>query len=101
MNFRRARYLAAVLEICTRDGKFELLSRPTKTKMKLMKQWIVWPMLAVALAMTAGCEKGTGEKVGEKIDNAAEKTKDGVKDAAEKTGEVLKDAGDKVKDAVK
>ena len=54
-----------------------------------MKQWIVWPMLALALVLTAGCEKGTGEKVGESIDKAAEKTKDGVKDAA-----------DKVKDAV-
>jgi hypothetical protein len=66
-----------------------------------MKQWIVWPMLAVALVLTAGCEKGPAEKVGEKIDSAAEKTKEGVKDAAEKTGEVLKDAGDKVKEAVK
>lgn len=64
-----------------------------------MKQWIVWPMLAAALVLTSGCEKGTGEKVGEKIDNAAEKTKDGVKTAVDKTGEALKDAGEKVKDA--
>jgi hypothetical protein len=55
-----------------------------------MKKWIVWPMLAVALVLTAGCEKGAAEKAGEKIDNAAEKT-----------GDALKDAGDKVKDAVK
>lgn len=64
-----------------------------------MKQWIVLPMLAAALVLTSGCEKGTGEKIGEKLDTAAEKTKEGVKDAAEKTGEALKDAGEKVKDA--
>lgn len=66
-----------------------------------MKQWIIWPMLAVALAWTAGCEKGTGEKVGEKIDNAAEATKEGVKDAADKTGDALKTAGDKLKETAK
>ena len=62
-----------------------------------MKQWIVWPMLAVALVLTAGCEKGTGEKIGENIDKAAEKTKDGLEKAADKTGDALKDAGDKLK----
>ena len=66
-----------------------------------MKQWIVWPMLALALVLTPGCEKGTGEKVGEKIDNAAEKTKEGVKDAADKTGDALKTAGDKLKETAK
>lgn len=66
-----------------------------------MKQWIVLPVMVAALVLTAGCEKGTGEKVGEKLDNAAEKTKDGLEKAADKTGEALKDAGDKVKDAVK
>ncbi len=54
-------------------------------------------MLAVALMLTAGCEKGTGERVGENIDRAAEKTKDGLEKAADKTGDALKDAGDKLK----
>ena len=49
-------------------------------------------MLAVfsvfGLLTITGCEKGPAEKVGEKIDNAAEKTVDAAKDA----GEAVKDA---------
>ena len=68
---------------------------------KLMKQWIVLPMFVAALVLTAGCEKGTGEKVGEKLDNAAEKTGEVLKDAADKTGDALKTAGDKLKETAK
>jgi len=66
-----------------------------------MKQWIVWPLLAAALVMGQGCKEGSGETAGEKLDRAAEKTKEGVKDAADKTGDAFKKAGDKVKDATK
>ena len=69
--------------------------------MRLMKQLLVLPMLAAALVLTAGCEKGTGETAGEKVDHAVEKTKEGAKDAADKTGEVLKKAADKTGDALK
>ena len=64
-----------------------------------MKQWIVWTLLVVALVLAPGCKKD--ETIGEKIDNAAETTKDGVKKAVEKTGDAAKDVGDKIKDAVK
>ena len=47
-------------------------------------------VLAFAVAGLTACDKGPGEKTGEKIDNAAKKA-----------GEKLQDAGDKVKDAVK
>ena len=63
-----------------------------------MKHWIIWPMLVVAL-VTGGCKKD--ETVGEKIDNAADKTKEGMKKAADKTADAAKDAADKVKDATK
>jgi len=66
-----------------------------------MKQWIVWPVMAVALALTAGCEKDSGEKAGKELDKAAAATKEGAKNAADKTGDALKDAGNKVKDAAK
>jgi hypothetical protein len=66
-----------------------------------MKKWMIGPMLAVALVMGSGCERGTGEKIGEKLDNAAEETKDGLKKAADKTGDALEKAGDKVQDATK
>ena len=64
-----------------------------------MKQWIVWPLLIAALVMGQGCKKE--ETLGDKIDNAAEKTKDGIKKAADKTEDAAKDARDKVKDATK
>ena len=47
-------------------------------------------VLAFAVAGLTACEKGTGEKTGEKIDNAAKKA-----------GEKLEQAGDKVRDTVK
>ena len=64
-----------------------------------MKQWIVWTLLVVALVLAPGCKKE--ETIGQKIDNAAEKTKEGVKKAVDKTGDAAKDAGDAIKDAVK
>jgi hypothetical protein len=66
-----------------------------------MKKLLLWPVLVAALALSQGCEKGTGEKAGEKLDNAAEETKEGLKKAADKTGEALEKAGDKVKDATR
>ena len=47
-------------------------------------------VLAFAVAGLTACDKGPGEKAGQKIDNAAKKA-----------GEKLEEAGDKVKDAVK
>lgn len=69
--------------------------------MKIMKQWIVWPVMVVALVLGAGCKDDSGEKAGKELDKAAAATKEGVKNAAEKTGDALKDAGNKVKDATK
>jgi len=67
-----------------------------------MKRLLLPVILGVAVLFAAGCkEKSTGEKMGEALDNAAEKTKDGVKKAADSTGDALKTAGDKVKDATK
>ncbi|HMJ92063.1 MAG TPA: hypothetical protein VK530_19735 [Candidatus Acidoferrum sp.] len=66
-----------------------------------MKRLIILPLLCAAALLMQGCKKGDGESAGEKLDNAAEKTKEGAKDAAEKTGEALEKAGDKVKDATK
>lgn len=64
-----------------------------------MKKWILMPVLGLVLALGQGCERGDGERAGEKLDNAAEATKDGLKKAADKTGDALEKAGDKVKDA--
>ena len=69
--------------------------------MKTMKQWIVWPVMVVAIVLAAGCQDNSGEKAGKELDKAAAATKEGVKNAAEKTGDALKDAGNKVKDATK
>jgi hypothetical protein len=66
-----------------------------------MKKWILMPVLGLVLALGQGCERGAGERAGEKIDNAAEETKEGLKKAADKTGDALEKAGDKVKDATK
>lgn len=63
-----------------------------------MRNFIIWPMLAVALVLGQGCKE---ETAGEKLDRAVEKTKDGTEKAVEKTGEALEKAGDKVKDAAK
>lgn len=56
-------------------------------------------MLVAALVIGQGCNKN--ETMGEKIDNAADKTKEGMKKAADKTGDAAKDAGNKIKDATK
>ena len=58
--------------------------------MKTMKQWIVWPVMVVAIVLAAGCQDNSGEKAGKELDKAAAATKD-----------ALKDAGNKVKDATK
>jgi hypothetical protein len=67
-----------------------------------MKKLLLPITLGAAILIATGCkEKSTGEKMGEALDNAAEKTKDGVKKAADSTGDALKNAGDKVKEATK
>ena len=57
--------------------------------MKTVRLMLLASVLMGGLAVM-GCNKGAGEKAGEKIDKAAEKT-----------GDAIKDGADKVKDAVK
>ena len=57
--------------------------------MKTLRIMLAVSVLLGGLAVTA-CNKGTGEKVGEKLDKAAEKTKDAVKDAGEKVEDAVK-----------
>lgn len=49
------------------------------------------PVLAAALALSAGCEKGPAEKVGANVDKAGSKVKDAVTPdgPAERAGEKL------------
>ncbi|MEO6036408.1 MAG: hypothetical protein ABIQ35_14235 [Verrucomicrobiota bacterium] len=55
--------------------------------MKMIKNLMLISAIAGFLT-TIGCEKGSAEKAGEKLDKAAEKTADAAKDA----GDALKDA---------
>lgn len=48
----------------------------------------------------AACEKGTGEKAGEAVDDAVDATKDAVSDAADATEDAASDAADATSDAV-
>ncbi len=60
--------------------------------MKLFK------MLCIAglVVASAGCHrKGSMERAGEKVDNAAEKTGDSVRDSTETAGDKIEDATDK------
>jgi hypothetical protein len=66
-----------------------------------MKRFVILPLLCAAALWMQGCKEGDGERAGRKLDEAAEKTKEGAKDAADKTGDALKKAGDKVQDATK
>ncbi|HXK17817.1 MAG TPA: hypothetical protein VNG33_08440 [Polyangiaceae bacterium] len=58
----------------------------------------------LSLLACAGNEqeaKGPAQRAGEKVDDAAKKTKEGVENATEKTGDAIGDAGDKVREKTK
>jgi hypothetical protein len=63
-------------------------------------------LMALVLALTAGLsacqkeEKGTMEKMGKAIDEAAHDTADAVDEAAHDTERAVEDAADDVKDAI-
>jgi hypothetical protein len=49
--------------------------------MKKTRQFLILGLLGLGLtAMLASCKKGPAEKVGEKIDNAVQDTKDAARD---------------------
>jgi hypothetical protein len=67
----------------------------------IMKKWMSLAAIVAALVFTAGCERGDAERAGEKLDKAAEETKDGFKKAGYKIGDAAEKAGDKIKDATR
>jgi hypothetical protein len=59
-----------------------------------MKQVLIGSALLLCVAVMGGCEKGDGEKFGEKVDNAMEKAADRTEDAAEEVDNAIEDAAE-------
>ena len=57
--------------------------------------------LGVGLTVLVGCEQGSAQKAGEKVDRAVEDAGKAIQKAGEKAADKLEEAGKKVRDAAK
>ena len=70
--------------------------------MKSFKSHCVLVLAATLLAVSGCGPKTTGEKVGDKVDDALDQRPgEAVRDAAEETGDAISSAAGEVKDATK
>lgn len=57
--------------------------------------------LGLGLTVLVGCEQGSAQKAGQKVDRAVEDAGKALKKAGEKAADTLEEAGKKVRDAAK
>jgi hypothetical protein len=66
--------------------------------MKISKVLMAAILCAGLVSITASCKKDSGEKAGEKVDQAVQNTKDAAKDIKQDTKDAAKDIKQDTKD---
>ncbi len=69
--------------------------------MQKIKVSLMFSVLALSLLALPGCEKGAGERAGEKVDKAMDKTGDAIKKGVNNTKDAAKEGTNKLNDATK